>query len=249
MNELPTSRPVVVGIDGSKAAIQAALWAVDEAVSRDVPLRLLYAIEQGDAQDAERGCQARKLATAETAVRRAVTAIEATGTAGKDRDRDRQGAADRVVDPRVGISGHGVRGRGRITPLSSRAGWVPPLRLWPFRRGARWRLFAATTTSPDSPRMGSSSRWTGLPTTVYCWAPPWRKPGCATPTIRAVICRPDGVGRWRQGDSTAIAGHSPTSIAGWPVGGDAIRTSGSSRWPCTAAFWITWLTTADRWGW
>jgi nucleotide-binding universal stress UspA family protein len=34
---------VVVGIDGSDAGIQAALWATDEAVSRDVPLRLVYA--------------------------------------------------------------------------------------------------------------------------------------------------------------------------------------------------------------
>ncbi len=29
---------VVVGIDGSRSAIGAALWAVDEAVSRDIPL-------------------------------------------------------------------------------------------------------------------------------------------------------------------------------------------------------------------
>ena len=79
MNELRTSRPIVVGIDGSKAAIRAALWAVDEAVSRDVPLRLLYAIEQGHAQEAEPEAMARELATAETAVRRALTAIEATG--------------------------------------------------------------------------------------------------------------------------------------------------------------------------
>ena len=37
MNELTTPQPIVVGIDGSKAAIRAALWAVDEAVSRDAP--------------------------------------------------------------------------------------------------------------------------------------------------------------------------------------------------------------------
>jgi nucleotide-binding universal stress UspA family protein len=79
MNELPTPRPIVVGIDGSKAAIRAALWAVDEAVGRDVPLRLLYAIEQGGAQEAEPDAMARKLATAETTVRHAFTAIEATG--------------------------------------------------------------------------------------------------------------------------------------------------------------------------
>jgi nucleotide-binding universal stress UspA family protein len=79
MNELPPPRPIVVGIDGSQAAICAALWAVDEAVSRDVPLHLLYAIDQGDARGAGPETVARKLVTAETAVRRAVTAIEATG--------------------------------------------------------------------------------------------------------------------------------------------------------------------------
>lgn len=35
-------KPVVVGIDGSDAAIAAALWAVDEAIERNVPLRLVH---------------------------------------------------------------------------------------------------------------------------------------------------------------------------------------------------------------
>jgi nucleotide-binding universal stress UspA family protein len=39
-----TQLPIVVGIDGSQAAIQAAEWAVDEAVSREVPLRLVEVI-------------------------------------------------------------------------------------------------------------------------------------------------------------------------------------------------------------
>jgi nucleotide-binding universal stress UspA family protein len=39
-----TPLPIVVGIDGSQAAIQAAEWAVDEAVSREVPLRLVEVI-------------------------------------------------------------------------------------------------------------------------------------------------------------------------------------------------------------
>ena len=38
--------PIVVGIDGSEAAIQAAEWAVDEAFSRDVPLRLVEVMPQ-----------------------------------------------------------------------------------------------------------------------------------------------------------------------------------------------------------
>lgn len=39
-----TQKPssVVAGIDGSDTAIRAAQWAVDEAVSRNVPLRLVY---------------------------------------------------------------------------------------------------------------------------------------------------------------------------------------------------------------
>jgi len=72
MNESANPRSIVVGIDGSKAALRAALWAVDEAVSRDVPLRLLRAVEQAEIGETE-------LASAEIAVRQAATAIDATG--------------------------------------------------------------------------------------------------------------------------------------------------------------------------
>jgi nucleotide-binding universal stress UspA family protein len=82
MNELVTAQSIVVGIDGSKAAIRAALWAVDEAVSRDAPLRLLCAIEHGDTEETVDDA-AGKLATAEMAVRHALTAIEAVGKAVK----------------------------------------------------------------------------------------------------------------------------------------------------------------------
>ncbi|MCV7250876.1 universal stress protein [Mycobacterium hackensackense] len=37
--------PVVAGIDGSDAAVNAALWAVDEATGRHAPLRLIYVID------------------------------------------------------------------------------------------------------------------------------------------------------------------------------------------------------------
>lgn len=43
MNETHSSSPVVAGIDGSESANRAAMWAADEAVSRGVPLRLVYA--------------------------------------------------------------------------------------------------------------------------------------------------------------------------------------------------------------
>lgn len=39
-----TAKPVLVGIDGSKAALRAALWAVDEAIARDVPLCLVHVV-------------------------------------------------------------------------------------------------------------------------------------------------------------------------------------------------------------
>jgi nucleotide-binding universal stress UspA family protein len=77
MKEFSTREAVVVGIDGSKAAVHAALWAVDEAVSRDIPLRLLYAIEPVGAEPCRPDRAARKLAVAENAVRYAFTAVEA----------------------------------------------------------------------------------------------------------------------------------------------------------------------------
>lgn len=45
MSDPRPARAVVVGIDGSRAATHAALWAVDEAVNRDIPLRLVYVID------------------------------------------------------------------------------------------------------------------------------------------------------------------------------------------------------------
>lgn len=62
------TRPaIVVGIDGSRGATRAALWATDEAIGRDLPLRLVAADEHGDS------------AGAEAAVRAAAAAVEATG--------------------------------------------------------------------------------------------------------------------------------------------------------------------------
>ena len=70
---------VVVGIDGSPAAIDATLWAIDQAADRDVPLRLVYVLDDkaGDAIDPQD--QARRLSTADRAIRYAVTEVESTG--------------------------------------------------------------------------------------------------------------------------------------------------------------------------
>ncbi|WP_173010210.1 universal stress protein [Mycolicibacterium sp. P9-64] len=51
MKPLQCTSPIVVGIDGSQAAIGAALWAADEALSRNVPLRLVHVIDVEDEVD------------------------------------------------------------------------------------------------------------------------------------------------------------------------------------------------------
>ena len=63
-----TRASIVVGIDGSRAAERAALWALDEAISRELPLRLVAATEPG--QESGR---------AESAVHAAAAAVKATG--------------------------------------------------------------------------------------------------------------------------------------------------------------------------
>jgi nucleotide-binding universal stress UspA family protein len=68
---------VVVGIDGSQQATQAALWAVDEAVSRDIPLRLVYVIDS--AELASNGADHVDLAPARAALCDTQRTVEATG--------------------------------------------------------------------------------------------------------------------------------------------------------------------------
>ena len=72
-----TPLPIVVGIDGSQAAIQAAEWAVDEAVSREAPLRLVAVIPQQaePAPLASVGNVRMEVEYAETALRIAAAAV------------------------------------------------------------------------------------------------------------------------------------------------------------------------------
>jgi len=78
---LHSAPTVVVGVDGSKAATHAACWAIDEAVSRDIPLRLVSVIEPPDCLPA-RAHEAR-LAAARSALCDAQRAVEAMGRAVK----------------------------------------------------------------------------------------------------------------------------------------------------------------------
>ena len=61
---------IVVGIDGSRAGVRAALWAAGEAIARDLPLHLVAVAENAAATGA-----------AESAVKAAATAITAAGRA------------------------------------------------------------------------------------------------------------------------------------------------------------------------
>jgi nucleotide-binding universal stress UspA family protein len=69
-------KPIMVGIDGSPAAIAAALWGVDEAISRAVPLRLIAVFKQAHPSPDD---YARDLAYSEKSLREAQLAVEASG--------------------------------------------------------------------------------------------------------------------------------------------------------------------------
>jgi nucleotide-binding universal stress UspA family protein len=88
---------VVVGIDGSRWSLDAALWAIDEAVSRDIPLRLLYVVEPraDSAFDTEQA--ARDLAYADVCVRQTLVAVESTDQPVKIEWEVRQGDPARVL--------------------------------------------------------------------------------------------------------------------------------------------------------
>lgn len=82
MDELD-AKSVVVGINGSRAAVNAAKWAVDEARSRQLPLRLVYVAAgrgaepgpaPGSGREVERGEAA--LTEAESAVRSELQPVE-----------------------------------------------------------------------------------------------------------------------------------------------------------------------------
>ncbi|GAB2986160.1 universal stress protein [Amycolatopsis acidiphila] len=53
MVEAAVRGPVLVGVDGSGAALRAVCWAADEAVRRKAPLRIVHAGAQGDGCTAE----------------------------------------------------------------------------------------------------------------------------------------------------------------------------------------------------
>lgn len=77
MSNVYPAPAILVGVDGSRAGIHAAVWAIDEAVGRDIPLRLVYVIDPHDASGARDG--GTRLAVARAALTDAHRAVEAVG--------------------------------------------------------------------------------------------------------------------------------------------------------------------------
>ncbi|MEB4210117.1 universal stress protein [Mycobacterium sp. 94-17] len=77
MSSVYPAPAILVGVDGSRAAICAAVWAVAEAVGRDIPLRLVYVIDPRDGSGAQAGDA--RIANARAALADARRAAEAAG--------------------------------------------------------------------------------------------------------------------------------------------------------------------------
>jgi nucleotide-binding universal stress UspA family protein len=78
MTDVRSSASVVVGIDGSRAAAHAAVWAADEAVARDVPLRLVH-VARPDSLEPPTDVVPLGIEYGETVLRQANAAISAAG--------------------------------------------------------------------------------------------------------------------------------------------------------------------------
>jgi nucleotide-binding universal stress UspA family protein len=78
MTHPQSPRWIVVGIDGSDAAINAAKWAIPEATGRDIPLRLIHAIADRQ-EDGPVGDDSLDVEYGEMALRAASTSLHAMG--------------------------------------------------------------------------------------------------------------------------------------------------------------------------
>lgn len=94
MNASEIQSAVIVGIDGSQASVHAAEWAVDEALGRGVPLRLLAAIQATHPSNDD---YYRDLKHAEASLRAAQAAVDATGLPVKVETEIRRGQPAAVL--------------------------------------------------------------------------------------------------------------------------------------------------------
>ena len=75
MNQLD-AKSVVVGVNGSQAAVNAAKWAIEEALSRQLPLRLVYVIPRRDGRTRSSPVSEWELERAEMALSQTVCAVQ-----------------------------------------------------------------------------------------------------------------------------------------------------------------------------
>jgi nucleotide-binding universal stress UspA family protein len=73
------AKPVVVGVDGSDAALNAAMWAIDEAIGRGVPLRLVHVVNAPHPPREGGARMSSEIEYGETVLRAASAAIAGTG--------------------------------------------------------------------------------------------------------------------------------------------------------------------------
>ena len=143
-----TPPAVVVGVDGSRAATRAALWAIDEAVSRDMPLRLITAVGTDGTDRVAATAAARSVADSVRAAGPAVrvdidvvagTPVDALVKASRTAamvcvgavgihhfDHDRVGSTAAALAAGAHCPVAIVRGpvRGPVRPAPDRPGWV-----------------------------------------------------------------------------------------------------------------------------
>lgn len=100
--------PIVVGIDGSTASIDAALWAINEALHRGVPRRLVSATNVLAARVAE-PTRSPELNRTKSGLRR----HHRDRQAGRRSDVGVLGTSGERVDRRISLRNDGVRGVGR----------------------------------------------------------------------------------------------------------------------------------------
>lgn len=77
MTDSHSAKPVVVGIDGSTPSIAAAQWGIKEAITRDVPLRLVCVMKSKHPSSDD---YYRDMHRAEESLRFAQAAVDAAGT-------------------------------------------------------------------------------------------------------------------------------------------------------------------------
>lgn len=80
MANTANTQSVVVGIDGSRAALDAALWAIDEAIDRDMPLRLVHVTGMPRPPFASPEALSPEIEYGETSLRSASSLVLAAGT-------------------------------------------------------------------------------------------------------------------------------------------------------------------------